>query len=1068
MFEAITEATRKADQTIYEKINAIILTEGEWRGEGKTPQDITRRYMETFAQKAQEFGDHWTSEELAEVASSMFKVEYNEALAIAQEVAKQTPPPALKTEETPEEEEEDIEISMEHEAQKIFASLVGDSATEKRLNEANTFSNSIPQKSIWAEFAQAFDVGMVDLDSFAQYMGYRNFRDLNSSRSPRSLYHKNPPKFIEAIKQSSLKAQDMSDEEIANITLKSRYTESKLNEKEIEEIEEIDKAKDAVDAIATIVDMFWSGGEGAGFWGEKKKEIVQTTIKYAVKKFGAEAIQQEFLSLVKEGEGWEVDDIKLVSKALGIKASLFLDESKLNEEEADDESISTRDHKHWYQYGKLYFTGSYHDLKKKMTQDRYWPNVFFVSDHGNAHLVTDESILNEGKWEEENPELNKSRLDAIEQYNKKMKDWQALAKKLGKELWEVDDPADEASYEVDDWAGDAEDVINKIDISLVDKEPGDDLDDQLWKYTMRRFIGSALEKYSKEELAKEIVPFLNQDHWTKEVIEFIEKMLDTKINASNITDESINETVIESYKCKTCDRIFSVGRGEEADVQAISWNGCCPDCDSSNLESVGRADESKLNEMNKTQVIELLKQGKIIYGVVEDDSTDWLVGKIDNLEEYVKNGYWDIENKYLTEEDAVEAAEKLANSEENERGVFIGVVNESTDSPAKKTEIDQPALDNKDYDPAEDIAAIAVGLAPVDFKAKPNDKEPSTMIPVQDEEIKDTFESIFERVNGIVEGGLSSIDKRSVLLEEELEEIPVSRDIYGKDIKKNDRVIFDEGRGVITAIWNDGTVDIEYAAGPGGPLVDTFDIKGHEVQKDEDIEEMCGKKHSKKKKKTNERKETLQDLEKQKAELKQDLKAAKRMCQRIAASGSGGWDQAKDEEGDIVDQLAEVEKKIELMKKKNESKSALYICNACAKTFESTTATCIHCKSTDVNSIREEADLSKLESSFEQQLAMGVEVEKEHTDDPEIAKKIAMDHLAEDPQYYTKLKKMEAGECDESKLNEEEKEQFKTIAQGIEDKADADELARKKQGQVVKDSTDEKKFAVIVKANKNG
>ena len=983
MFEAITEATRKADQTIYEKINAIILTEGEWRGEGKTPQDITRRYMETFAQKAQEFGDHWTSEELAEVASSMFKVEYNEALAIAQEVAKQTPPPALKTEETPEEEEEDIEISMEHEAQKIFASLVGDSATEKRLNEANTFSNSIPRKSIWAEFAQAFDVGMVDLDSFAQYMGYRNFRDLNSSRSPRSLYHKNPPKFIEAIKQSSLKAQDMSDEEIANITLKSRYTESKLNEKEIEEIEEIDKAKDVVDAIATIVDMFWSGGEGAGFWGEKKKEIVQTTIKYAVKKFGAEAIQQEFLSLVKEGEGWEVDDIKLVSKALGIKASLFLDESKLNEEEADDESISTRDHKHWYQYGKLYFTGSYHDLKKKMTQDRYWPNVFFVSDHGNAHLVTDESILNEGKWEEENPELNKSRLDAIEQYNKKMKDWQALAKKLGKELWEVDDPADEASYEVDDWAGDAEDVINKIDISLVDKEPGDDLDDQLWKYTMRRFIGSALEKYSKEELAKEIVPFLNQDHWTKEVIEFIEKMLDTKINASNITDESINETVIESYKCKTCDRIFSVGRGEEADVQAISWNGCCPDCDSSNLESVGRADES-------------------------------------------------------------------------------------TDSPAKKTEIDQPALDNKDYDPAEDIAAIAVGLAPVDFKAKPNNKEPSTMIPVQDEEIKDTFESIFERVNGIVEGGLSSIDKRSVLLEEELEEIPVSRDIYGKDIKKNDRVIFDEGRGVITAIWNDGTVDIEYAAGPGGPLVDTFDIKGHEVQKDEDIEEMCGKKHSKKKKKTNERKETLQDLEKQKAELKQDLKAAKRMCQRIAASGSGGWDQAKDEEGDIVDQLAEVEKKIELMKKKNESKSALYICNACAKTFESTIAACIHCKSTDVNSIREEADLSKLESSFEQQLAMGVEVEKEHTDDPEIAKKIAMDHLAEDPQYYTKLKKMEAGECDESKLNEEEKEQFKTIAQGIEDKADADELARKKQGQVVKDSTDEKKFAVIVKANKNG
>lgn len=42
-----------------------------------------------------------------------------------------------------------------------------------------------------------------------------------------------------------------------------------------------------------------------------------------------------------------------------------------------------------------------------------------------------------------------------------------------------------------------------------------------------------------------------------------------------------------------------------------------------------------------------------------------------------------------------------------------------------------------------------------------------------------------------------------------------------------------------------------------------------------------------------------------------------------------------------------------------------------------------------------------------EQLAMGIEVEKEHTDDPEIAKMIALDHLAEIPDYYTRLKKME-------------------------------------------------------------
>lgn len=38
------------------------------------------------------------------------------------------------------------------------------------------------------------------------------------------------------------------------------------------------------------------------------------------------------------------------------------------------------------------------------------------------------------------------------------------------------------------------------------------------------------------------------------------------------------------------------------------------------------------------------------------------------------------------------------------------------------------------------------------------------------------------------------------------------------------------------------------------------------------------------------------------------------------------------------------------------------------------------------------------------QLAVGIEVELEHTPNHEVAKKIALDHLAEDPQYYTKLK----------------------------------------------------------------
>jgi hypothetical protein len=41
------------------------------------------------------------------------------------------------------------------------------------------------------------------------------------------------------------------------------------------------------------------------------------------------------------------------------------------------------------------------------------------------------------------------------------------------------------------------------------------------------------------------------------------------------------------------------------------------------------------------------------------------------------------------------------------------------------------------------------------------------------------------------------------------------------------------------------------------------------------------------------------------------------------------------------------------------------------------------------------------------ELAMGIDVEKEHTDNPELAKRIALDHLAEIPDYYTRLDKME-------------------------------------------------------------
>lgn len=51
--------------------------------------------------------------------------------------------------------------------------------------------------------------------------------------------------------------------------------------------------------------------------------------------------------------------------------------------------------------------------------------------------------------------------------------------------------------------------------------------------------------------------------------------------------------------------------------------------------------------------------------------------------------------------------------------------------------------------------------------------------------------------------------------------------------------------------------------------------------------------------------------------------------------------------------------------------------------------------------------IEKMLSHLKDQLAMGIRVEMEHTDDESIASEIAKDHLTEDPDYYSKLKKIE-------------------------------------------------------------
>ena len=61
-----------------------------------------------------------------------------------------------------------------------------------------------------------------------------------------------------------------------------------------------------------------------------------------------------------------------------------------------------------------------------------------------------------------------------------------------------------------------------------------------------------------------------------------------------------------------------------------------------------------------------------------------------------------------------------------------------------------------------------------------------------------------------------------------------------------------------------------------------------------------------------------------------------------------------------------------------------------------------------------DADMSSVDP---QQLEMGMQVESEHTDDPATQKKIAMDHLVENKNYYLELAKMEGNMNSEENKN---------------------------------------------------
>ena len=84
----------------------------------------------------------------------------------------------------------------------------------------------------------------------------------------------------------------------------------------------------------------------------------------------------------------------------------------------------------------------------------------------------------------------------------------------------------------------------------------------------------------------------------------------------------------------------------------------------------------------------------------------------------------------------------------------------------------------------------------------------------------------------------------------------------------------------------------------------------------------------------------------------------------------------------------------------------------------------------DGKSIEDLAKKHKVKvDELEKQLSVGIKVEKkEHTKNKKNAEEIALDHLWEDPKYYTKLKKMETSESKLNKLNKDSHEMVSGVA----------------------------------------
>jgi hypothetical protein len=90
-----------------------------------------------------------------------------------------------------------------------------ESSLEQIFSDMSQGANPYPNKSSnWYKFAVTFEMGILDLDEFADLMNYGNFKNLDISISPIRLFQKDNLEFIEALRASSLKVAVSGNEQV--------------------------------------------------------------------------------------------------------------------------------------------------------------------------------------------------------------------------------------------------------------------------------------------------------------------------------------------------------------------------------------------------------------------------------------------------------------------------------------------------------------------------------------------------------------------------------------------------------------------------------------------------------------------------------------------------------------------------------------------------------------------------------------------------------------------------------------------------------------------------------------